>query len=266
MINCDNCGSRIPFRRFLGRFLRGPWTMLPCPSCGAVLSVSERTETLVWLLTVGAAIMGAVVAIYGHERLGWTESGALTFAVGAGLAMTTILEIVIWQKGAYRSRPPGIGEFVEGDRATRLKVLAGAGIVLLIVLLNHLTSPSAALRATDPVQALKKYVNHLLIFALMAIPFSIGIPIYCLRLAIKVKRSGQWPPPGMRVPVRTRIVRGRRAGLNAILLFFLGGAAILLGPALFYVWHLSVGIASELSHPNKQMQPTPRRGAADLRR
>jgi len=32
------------------------------------------------------------------------------------------------------------------------------------------------------------------------------------------------------------------------------------------VWHLSVGIASELSHPNKQMQPTPRRGAADLRR
>ena len=101
---------------------------MPCPSCGAVLSVSERTETLVWLLTVGAAIMGAVVAIYGHERLGWTESGALTFAVGAGLAMTTILEIVIWQKGAYRSRPPGIGEFVEGDRATRLKVLAGAGI------------------------------------------------------------------------------------------------------------------------------------------
>jgi hypothetical protein len=252
MINCDNCGIGIPLRRFLRRFMLGPWTVLRCPSCGALLSASERAELLFGLLAVVGATIGGGFAIYGRERLGWTEPGLLTFAVGAAIAMTTVLAFVIWRHGAYSSRASGIGEFVEGDRATRLKVVAGTAIVLVILLLNHLTFPDAALRATDPMQAFKKSVDHLLILALTAIPFSIAIPIYCLRLAIKVRRSGQWPPPGMRVPVRTRIVRGGRAKLNAILLCFLGTVSIVPGPALIYLWHSSSAVVSELSHPNKQ--------------
>jgi hypothetical protein len=180
--------------------------------------------------------------------------------------MTTALGVVIWQHGVYSGRASGIDDFVEGDRVTRLKIIAGAVIVLLILLLNHLTLPDAALRARDPEQAFKKSVPHMLFLALMAVPFSVGIPIYCAWLAIKVNRSGQWPPPGMRVPARTRIVRGRRARWNAVLLVFLGAAAILPAPALIYAWHLSSRLASEFSHPNKQMQPPPRNGAADLRR
>jgi len=211
-------------------------------------------------------IIGGALATYGHKRLGWTEAEVFTFAVGVGIVMATICGVVIWHSGAYTSRPSRIGEFVEGDHATRLKIGAGAGVVLLILLLNHLTFPDVALRATDPTQALKKSADHLLILALTAIPFSVGIPIYCLRVAVKIRRSGQWPPPGMRMPARTRIVRGARAKLNAALLLFLGAIAILPGPALLYVWHLSSEIAAELNRANKQMQPTPRSGAADLQR
>src|SRR5438046_2122317 len=148
MINCDNCGIGIPLRRFLRRFILGPWTVLRCPFCGALLNVSERTELLFGLVALVGGTIGGVFAIYGQERLGWTESGLLTFAIGAAIAMTTVLGFVIWQHGAYSSRASGIGEFVEGDRATRLKLIAGTAIVVLILLLNHLTFPDAALRAT----------------------------------------------------------------------------------------------------------------------
>jgi hypothetical protein len=136
-------------------------------------------------------------------------------------------------------------EFVDGDRATRLKMLALVGVVILLILLDQLTFPGAALRVTDPMQALKKSVDRLLIAALTSLPFCAGISIYCLRLAIKVKRSGRWPPPGIRVPIRLQVVRGRRAKRTAILLFFLAAVMILPAAALIYAWHLSSQLARE---------------------
>src|SRR5438105_14749655 len=115
-------------------------------------------------------------------------------------------------------------------------------------------------------QALKKSVDRLLITALTSTLFSIGISIYCARLAIKIKRSGRWPPPGMRVPIRIQVVRGRRAKWNAILLLFVAVVMILPTPVLIYTWYSISRVATDLSHLNKQMQPALRSGAADLRR
>jgi hypothetical protein len=152
-------------------------------------------------------------------------------------------------------------EFVEADRATRLKLLGFVTPLLLLIVLDFLTSSSAALRAADPVRALNKTVARLLIIALISAPFFIGSSIYLLRLAIRVKQSGRWPPPGMRVAVRTQIYRGRRATLNSILMFVLAGLSLVVTPALFYTWHLASRAASNL----EQMM-TPRSGAADLQR
>ncbi len=102
-------------------------------------------------------------------------------------------------------------EFVKGDRATRFKLLAFAAVVFLLIVLERLTSPNGALRATDPTQAFKKSLDRLLIVALTAVPLFGGVSIYLVWLGIKVKRSGQYPPPGMQVPVRTKVRRGRRA-------------------------------------------------------
>ncbi len=157
-------------------------------------------------------------------------------------------------------------EFVEGDRTTKFKLLGFAAVVILLILLERLISPDGALRATDPMQALKKSVDRLLIVALTAVPLFVGVSIYLLRLGVKVKRSGQYPPPGMRVAVRTKVRRGRRAKWNAILMFVLAGILMVQGPVLIYAWYSISRLAVELGHPNKQMQPAPRNGAADLRR
>jgi len=151
-------------------------------------------------------------------------------------------------------------EFVEGDRATRFKLLAFVGVATVLILVDLLTSPDAALHATDPLQALKKSADRLLIFALTAFPLCVGASIYVLRLGIKVKSSGQYPPPGLRPAVRTRVRRGRRAKWNALLMFGLAGILMVAGPALICTWYSISRLATELSHPNKKMQPAPRNG------
>ena len=141
-------------------------------------------------------------------------------------------------------------EFVEADKATRFKILAFVGVLLLLILLERLTSPDSALRTADPVQAFKKSIDRLLIITLVVAPFLLGSSLYLIRLAIKVKQSGQWPPPGMRVAVRTQVRRGGRARLNWILMFVLAGILLVPLPALFFAWHLAFHSVSELAIPN----------------
>jgi hypothetical protein len=101
---------------------------------------------------------------------------------------------------------------------------------------------------------------------LVAVPLFVGASIYLLRLAVKASRTSQWPPPGTRVAVRTRVYRGRRAQWNAILAFVVAGILIAASPTLIFAWYTLSRLAPSLGHPNKQMQPTPRGGAADLQR
>ncbi len=155
---------------------------------------------------------------------------------------------------------------MEGDRTTKLKLLGFAVVVTLLILLDRLTSPDGALRATDPTLAWKKAVDRLWVVAVTTTLLFVGVSIYLLRLGLKVKRSGQYPPPGMRVAVRTKVRRGRRAEWNAILAFVVAGILMVASPALIYVCYSMSRLAAELGHPNKQIQPTPRNGAADLRR
>ncbi len=157
-------------------------------------------------------------------------------------------------------------EFVDGDRATKFRLLGFAAVVLLLILLDRLTWPDGALRETDPTQAFNKSLDRLLVVGLAAVPLFGGVSVYLVRLGIKVKRSGQYPPPGMRVPVRTMVRRGKRAKWNAILMFILAGILMVPGPALIYSWYSISRVVAELGHPDKQMQPAPRNGADDLRR
>jgi len=142
------------------------------------------------------------------------------------------------------------GEFVEADNGTRFKVLAFVGVLLLLIFVERLTSPDPALRTADPVQAFKRSMDRLLIVTLIASPFFLGSSLYLIRLAIKVKRSGQWPPPGMRVPARTRIQRGRRATWNWILIFIVAATLLVPVPALFWAWSVAFRSVSELAIPN----------------
>lgn len=118
-------------------------------------------------------------------------------------------------------------EFVEGDRATRFRVLGLLAVVILLILLERVTSPDGALRVADPVRALKTSVDRLLIVVLAAAAVLFGISIYLLRMAIKVKRSGRWPPPGMRTAFRTKVRRGKYAVWIWIVLFVGAGVSMI---------------------------------------
>ena len=142
-------------------------------------------------------------------------------------------------------------EFLEADRGTRFKVLAVVGVLLLLILVERLTAPDPALRTADPAQAFKQSMDRLLIVTLIAAPFLLGSSLYLMRLAIKVKRSGQWPPPGMRVAARTRIRRGRRATWNWILMFVVAGTLLVPLPALFWAWNVAFRSVSELAIPKE---------------
>jgi hypothetical protein len=68
----------------------------------------------------------------------------------------------------------------------------------------------------------------------------------------------------MQVAVRTRIRRGRRARSNAVLAIVLAAFFFLVSLVLIYASYSLSRTAAALSHPNKQIQPTPKNGAADL--
>ena len=159
-----------------------------------------------------------------------------------------------------------VPEFVEGDRAIRLRVLGLASVLLLLVLLERLTSPARGLLATDPVLAFKKSADRLLEVVAIAVPLSVAASMYLFRIAVKASRSGQWPPPGIRVPVRTKIFRGRRARLNAAVAFVLAAILSLVGPVLIYAACSLSRLSSELSHRSKHMQAAPAGGPTDWHR
>ena len=137
-------------------------------------------------------------------------------------------------------------EFVEGDRATKLKLLAFIAVVVLLVLVDILTSPDDASRVADPALALKKSVDRLLLVALVAAPLAAGAAIYLLRLGVGVARSGRYPPPGVSVAVRTKVCRGRRARWNAMLIFVLAAVVTVAGAAPLYAWYSVARLAARL--------------------
>ena len=155
---------------------------------------------------------------------------------------------------------------MEADRPTRLKILGFVGVLLLLIVLDRLTAPDRGMFKTSPMQALARTLDRLFYVVLITVGLFAGATIYLVRLGVKINQSGQYPPPGIRVAVRTRVLRGRRAQWNAILAFVVAGILVVAGPALFYAWYSLSRLATELSLPNKQMQPAPPSGAADLHR
>ncbi len=136
-------------------------------------------------------------------------------------------------------------EFVEADKATRLKLVAFVGVLALLILLERLTAPDPALPATDPRLAFEQMRDRLLLVTLVGAPFALAWSVYFVRLAIKIRRSGQWPPPGVRVAVRSQIRRGRRATEMWIATLVMAGISLVAFLAILFAWYLVSHLASE---------------------
>ena len=141
-------------------------------------------------------------------------------------------------------------EFVEADKATRRKLVAFVGVLALLILLERLTAPDPALPGTDPHRALKQMSDRLLLATLVAAPFALACSVYFVRLAIKIRRSGQWPPPGVRVAVRTQIRRGRRATEMWIATLVMAGISLVMCLVILFAWYVVSHLMSESFVPS----------------
>jgi len=136
-------------------------------------------------------------------------------------------------------------EFVEADTATRLKALAFAAVLALLIFIERLMAPGPAARGTDPALAFKQMTDRLFLVTCVAAPLALAWSVYFIRLAIKIKQSGQWPPPGVRVAARTQIRRGRRATAIRIAMLGMAGISLVVFLVILFAWYVTFHLLSD---------------------
>ncbi|HDZ61698.1 MAG TPA: hypothetical protein ENH40_00950 [Nitrospirae bacterium] len=119
-------------------------------------------------------------------------------------------------------------DFVEGDRATKIKLIVLLAIFIAVVLVTvPLFGKYELSGVSGDVEELQHTVNLLVIFLPAEVFILISCAFLALSLSRRVKKSGSWPPPGMRAAFKTKIRRGGHADfmwlimILASLIFFI---------------------------------------------
>lgn len=140
-------------------------------------------------------------------------------------------------------------ETVRADRRLRgvtlavVVVLLLAAVVLLQVLLPRYLDYLRTLAQTDPERLHAEYERAFFwMFGLMGILGAL-IGLHTLRLGLRTRRAGEFPPPGVKVIVDTRVLQGVRAQQLAL--------ALIVGGALFAL--AAVGLAVGLHAATRDM-------------
>ena len=142
-----------------------------------------------------------------------------------------------------------MSDTVRADRRLRgvtvaaVVVLIVAGIVLLKILLPQYLDYLRTLAQTDPDRLHAEYERAFFwMFGLMGVLGGL-IGLHTLRLGLRTRRAGAFPPPGVKVIVDTRMLHGRRAHQLAL--------ALIVGGALFAL--AAVGLAVGLHAATRDM-------------
>ncbi len=103
-------------------------------------------------------------------------------------------------------------EFIEGDRATKVKLIVLLTIFISVVLVTvPLFGKYKQFSDSGNVEELQSTINLLVILLPAEIFILTSCALLALYLSRKVKISGSWPPPGMRAAFKTKIRRGGHA-------------------------------------------------------
>lgn len=128
---------------------------------------------------------------------------------------------------------------VRADRRLRAITLAAVvallilGGLLLQVLLPQYLDYLRALARTDPERLRGEYERAFFwMFGLIGV-LGVLIGLHTLRLGVRTRRAGEFPPPGVKVVVDTPVLRGRGAQRLAL--------ALIIGGAVFAL--IAVGVA-----------------------
>jgi hypothetical protein len=136
--------------------------------------------------------------------------------------------------------------YVEGS--TRAKVwyfsIFAVG-ALALVLLNILFPYPEAIQSVSQIQAVAlRYLARAVLFTAFLVPLS----LWTFTLARLSIRHGHWPPPGIQMPFRTRIISIARPTLVYFLVAIFLGAFLLVVAVSFYGWYNLSQMASLVAH------------------
>ena len=145
-------------------------------------------------------------------------------------------------------------EFVPGSARAKLIYfgLLLLGIALLFLLdpvFEFLESKNETLAEKNPAQALANSIQQLLVITIISATAMCGVAFYCFRLGLRAKKSGRWPPPGMRMVFRTKVRRGLHAKIMWVLLFIAAGALVINSFVKIYAWYAVSQLTKELISP-----------------
>src|SRR6266571_5928048 len=126
--------------------------------------------------------------------------------------------------------------YVEGS--TRAKVWyfsVCAAVALALVLVNVLFPfPQKPWTQVSQIHAAaQRYLGGALLFAALFVPWSFRV-VALARLSIK---HGSWPPPGISMPFRTRVISIARPTMVYFLVVVLLGVPLIVVATEFYAWY-----------------------------
>ena len=133
-------------------------------------------------------------------------------------------------------------EFVPGNNWKKLifitiLILVTVSLVFIDDIVSYSVPENDDLFQPNLSQAMNSNLDNLLTLTIISSFVSVLVSLYLLRIGIKVKRAGRWPPPGMKMAFRTKIRKGRYAKFMSILILAAALMLILQPAANYYVWY-----------------------------
>jgi len=104
-------------------------------------------------------------------------------------------------------------EYIAGTLKGKIFFFSFMGVGLFVYLMferiiDYFFAKNHILFDTDPIQALEKDVQLLLAISIILLIISLPFMLFAIKLALRVKKCGCWPPPDTPMPFRTKIRRG----------------------------------------------------------
>ncbi len=118
--------------------------------------------------------------------------------------------------------------------------LLGFGLLLYLVadhIIDHFFFKNKAIYSVNSILALEKNVQLLLAISIILLIISLPVMFFAIKLALRVKKYGCWPPPDTPMPFRTKIRRGKYAKFACVSLFLYVAVLCFQSSASFYIWY-----------------------------
>ena len=150
-------------------------------------------------------------------------------------------------------------EFVAGSTRGKLiffgLILAAIVCLLLVVPLQEfLDTRAEKLADSDPQVALEYSLQHLLVVAVVSAIWMWGLSYFFFRFGLRIKKAGQFPPPGQCVPFRTKVQRGICAKVAYISILVFAGFLVIHPFVKFNAWYATSKLIKELVSPNHRLE------------